>query len=416
MMTSVELFAGIGGLALGVSKAGFQHKAVVELDNDACKTIRENQRRELDPVASWPLHEGDVRSFDFSAIGSDIDLLAAGVPCQPWSLGGKHRGYEDERNLFPDPVAAIRALRPKAILIENVKGLLRGSFANYFEYITMMISHPGLLGRSNEPWIEPINRLKRHSTSGPERDLEYHVVPRLLNAADYGVPQRRERVFIVGFRADLGINWSQPRPTHSQDALLVDQWVTADYWERHGISKAKRPHPPRALRSRLERVSSLLRLDEPWRTVRDATSDLPDPEQTFDADVLNHDFNPGARSYPGHTGSPLDEPAKTLKAGDHGVPGGENMVRLPSGKVRYLTVRESARLQTFPDQFIFHGSWTETMRQLGNAVPVQLSEVIASDIRRLLAAHAERSVSECESNRSTIRLTREISALGTVRK
>src|SRR5258708_38301538 len=152
MMTSVELFAGIGGLALGVSKAGFQHKAVVELDNDACKTIRENQRRELDPVASWPLHEGDVRSFDFSAIGSDIDLLAAGVPCQPWSLGGKHRGYEDERNLFPDTVAAIRALRPKAILIENVKGLLRGSFANYFEYITMMISHPGLLRRSNETW------------------------------------------------------------------------------------------------------------------------------------------------------------------------------------------------------------------------------------------------------------------------
>jgi DNA (cytosine-5)-methyltransferase 1 len=410
MMTSVELFAGVGGLALGVSNAGFQHKAVVELDHDACETIRENQRRKLEPVASWPLYEADVRSFDFGGIGTDIDLLAAGVPCQPWSLGGKHRGFQDERNLFPDTVAAIRTLRPKAILIENVKGLLRGSFANYFEYITLMLSYPDLLRRTNEAWTEHLARLKGHRATGRERDLGYQVLPQLVNAADYGVPQRRERVFIVGFRADLGITWTLPTPTHSQDALLVHQWVTGEYWERHRVAKAKRPHPPRGLRPRLERVSSLLLLDEPWHTVRDAIEDLSDPEHGSDAAVCNHDFNPGARSYPGHTGSPLDEPAKTLKAGDHGVPGGENMVRLPTGRVRYFTVRESARLQTFPDQFVFHGSWTETMRQLGNAVPVQLSEVIASDIRRRLIAQAKRSVLQCKSNRSTIRLTNEISA------
>ena len=100
--------------------------------------------------------------------------------------------------------------------------------------------------------------------------------------------------------------------------------------------------------------------------------------------VSNHRQQPGARSYPGHTGSPLDEPAKTLKAGVHGVPGGENMLRAPNGEVRYFTVRESARLQTFPDDYVFHGSWSETMRQLGNAVPVRLAEMVGKDVARRL--------------------------------
>ena len=104
----------------------------------------------------------------------------------------------------------------------------------------------------------------------------------------------------------------------------------------------------------------------------------------------NHKLQGGARSYPGHTGSPLDEPAKTLKAGDHGVPGGENMLRTPSGSVRYFSIRESARLQTFPDDFVFHGSWTESMRQLGNAVPVALAEIVARSVKaKLEKAHGD---------------------------
>ena len=123
-----------------------------------------------------------------------------------------------------------------------------------------------------------------------------------------------------------------------------------------------------------------------WITVRDAISDLPDPERRPNSGVPNHVVNPGARSYPGHTGSPLDEPAKTLKAGDHGVPGGENMLARPDGSIRYFTVREAARLQTFPDDYVFQGAWSEAMRQLGNAVPVRLAETIARSVAATIEA------------------------------
>jgi DNA (cytosine-5)-methyltransferase 1 len=280
MLTSIELFAGVGGLALGVSNAGFKHQAVVEIDADACNTIRENQRRNIEPMKKWPLHQTDIRAFDFGTIGKDIDLLAARVPCQPWSLGGKHRGFEDERNLFPDAVAAIRTLRPKAVLIENVKGLLRQSFAKYFGYITLMIAHPEVTRKQDELWLDHLSRLEQHHTSGTQRGLEYNVVFRLLNAADYGVPQRRERVFIVAFRSDLGVKWSFPDSTHSQDALLLDQWTNdGSYWDRHKVAKKSRPNAPVRVLPRLHRASSLLLLDEPWKTVRDAISDLPEPKE-----------------------------------------------------------------------------------------------------------------------------------------
>src|SRR5205085_10372005 len=124
---------------------------------------------------------------------------------------------------------------------------------------------------------------------------------------------------------------------------------------------------------------------------RDALMGLPPPYKTIaGGPVRNHRFQEGARSYAGHTGSPLDLPAKTLKAGDHGVPGGENMMVTDDGSVRYFTVRESARLQTFPDGYIFHGSWTETMRQLGNAVPVALAQLVASSVAEKLLEVEER--------------------------
>ncbi|MBK1822780.1 DNA cytosine methyltransferase [Burkholderia orbicola] len=389
-MKAVELYAGAGGLAMGVSLAGFKSLAVVEWDKWACDTIRENQRRGFPLVADWPVYEGDVRKFDWSSLESEeIDLLAGGPPCQPFSMGGKHQAHDDTRDMFPATVDIVRRLRPKAFIVENVKGLTRSTFANYYQYILLQLEFPEVPARRNEDWFDHLLRLQVERASGRQKGkkLTYNVVPTLVNAADYGVPQKRERVFIVGFRSDLCVDWSFPRQTHSYDRLLHDQWVSGEYWERHGVARRNRPTMPSTLESRVRRLaSSLLFADElPWRTVRDAIAGLPNPQSRTASNYSDHRFQPGARVYPGHTGSPLDLPAKTLKAGDHGVPGGENMLVNTDGSVRYFSIRESARVQTFPDGFVFHGSWTETMRQLGNAVPVALGHVVARSVAEKLA-------------------------------
>lgn len=385
-MKAIELFAGAGGLGLGVSQAGFSPQAVVEWDRWCCDTIRENRRDGLGLVGNWPEPiEGDVRSVDFRGFEGRLELVTGGPPCQPFSLGGKHRAHADTRDMWPEAVRAIRETRPKAFIFENVKGLTRESFATYFSHILLQLQYPDLVADRDEGWESHLRRLEQHHTGrrGP-RGLEYRVVHRVLNAANHGVPQRRERVVFVGFREDLDIEWAFPKETHSLDALLWDQ-VHGDYWDRHKVRKADRILADRN-RERARRLGEQPRAFA-WRTTRDAIGDLPDPEHESRRSAeshFNHRFQPGARVYPGHTGSPLDEPAKTLKAGVHGVPGGENMLLRPDGSVRYFTVRESARLQTFPDAYRFHGSWTETMRQLGNAVPVQLANVVARSVRRHL--------------------------------
>lgn len=384
-MKSVELFAGAGGLAMGCEIAGFDHLAVVEWDKWACDTVRENQARGYPLLANWMLHEGDVRAFNWDSIPRNIDLLAGGPPCQPFSIGGKHKAHADNRDMFPATVEIIRKLKPKAFIIENVKGLTRSSFANYFTYIQLQLEFPEVPPLGNEDWSEHLARLQSEKTSGKRKGdgLTYNVVPTLVNAADYGVPQKRERVFVIGFRDDLGVEWSFPNPTHSYDALLRDQWITGDYWKRHGL---RMPPIPQKLAGRVARLRQATLFDTlAWRTVRDAIQGLPAPGSRAASKVPNHVFQPGARSYSGHTGSPLDLPAKTLKAGDHGVPGGENMLVDNGGGVRYFTVRESARIQTFPDGFLFHGSWSEAMRQLGNAVPVLLAQRVASSVAERLA-------------------------------
>jgi DNA (cytosine-5)-methyltransferase 1 len=383
---SVELFSGAGGLALGLAEAGIRHYTLVEWNRDACETIRHNRERQVQHVRDWEIWEGDVRKFDYGTIHPSIDLVAGGPPCQPFSLGGKHRGNEDCRNMFPEAVRAVRELRPRAFVFENVKGLLRHSFSSYFGYIHLQLSHPDVTQRQNEEWTDHRRRLEEYHTSGRRDGLEYRVIFRLLNSANYGVPQTRERVFIVGLRSDLRVEFSFPEETHSVDSLLWSQWVTGEYWERHKIPLTQRPRLAEKLRPRVERISSTYRLfpppAKPWRTLRDAITGLPDPREESDEThgITNHRLQPGARPYPGHTGSCLDQPAKTLKAGDHGVPGGENMMRDLHGRLRYLTVRESARVQTFPDEFDFQGSWTESMRQLGNAVPVLLANAVGGSV------------------------------------
>ena len=387
-MRAVELFAGAGGLAMGVSLAGFKSLAVVEWDKLACDSVRENQRRGFPLVADWPLHEGDVRDVDWSSIPQDIELLAGGPPCQPFSMGGKHRAHDDNRDMFPATVQIVRKLRPKAFIIENVKGLTRSTFANYYQYILLQLEFPEAPRRNKESWSDHLIRLQAEKTSGRMHGsaLTYNVVPTLVNAADYGIPQKRERVFIVGFRSDLGIDWHFPEQTHSEDALLASQWVSGQYWDRHAVSRKNRPEFPLRQAARIRKLgSALFPMDTaPWRTVRDVLADLPDPQSRAASLIRDHRFQGGARTYVGHTGSPLDQPAKTIKAGDHGVPGGENMMVAPNGEIRYFTARETARIQTFPDGYVFNGSWSETMRQLGNAVPVALARLVASSVAQSL--------------------------------
>lgn len=377
-MQAIELFAGAGGLGMGISRAGFSPVRIVEWNRWCCDTIRSNRTASHEIVSKWPEpQEGDIRPLDFSDLDGKIELVSGGPPCQPFSLGGKHRANHDNRDMWSEAVRVVRETRPKAFIFENVKGLTRASFATYLAYIVHQLTYPEVVQSADETWAEHMGRLERHSTSNGG-GLKYNVIWQVLNAADYGVPQRRERVVFVGFRSDLNIQWAFPAKTHSIDALLWEQTRDWKYWERHGV-----PIVDRNIDDRLEMRGLRLPqkpIEKPWRTVRDALEGLPEPKAWPSEAFSNHKLQEGARSYPGHTGSPLDEPAKTLKAGVHGVPGGENMLLRPDGSVRYFSVRESARLQAFPDDYVFCGSWTESMRQIGNAVPVELARVIATDV------------------------------------
>jgi DNA (cytosine-5)-methyltransferase 1 len=380
-LTSVELFAGAGGLALGCQLAGFESVATVERDKWACDTVRENKQRGHELVADWNVHEGDVRNFDWSVVTEDVALVAGGPPCQPFSAGGLANAADDPRDMFPATVEIIAGLKPRAFIVENVRGLTRAAFADYYEYIQLRLALPTVTAKRDEEWMDHLLRLRTAIGNRQRYDLNYRVVATLVNAADYGVPQQRHRVFIVGFRGDLDVEWIFPSASHSKRALFHSQWVTGEYWEEHEVPKIKRPERPKL------RIPDPLMFEEPqqrWRTVRDALAGLPAPTLQPSRTVLNHALQPGARAYPGHTGSPLDMPAKALKAGGHGVPGGENMLRNVDGSIRYFTVRESARLQTFPDDYELHGSWGEAMRQIGNAVPVLLGQVAADSVYNAL--------------------------------
>ncbi len=380
---SIDLFVGAGGLALGAARAGFEITTVVDHDVNACKTLRSNQIDGVQYVRDWNIIERDARACDFKCYSDEIEVVFGGPPCQPFSLGGKHRSHDDDRNMFPIAIRAICDIRPNAFIFENVKGILRTNFAKYFNYIIHQLRFPDVTIQKNEKWYDHLLRLEKLYTNGKYPGLHYNVFFESQNAADFGIPQKRERVFIVGIQADHEVNFRFPTNTHSFDALLYDQWISGEYWDRHKISKSEQPDKPIKLKRRIEQLLSCDKKDigKPWRTVRDVISDLQDlciSEST--TTIRNHFLNPGARSYVGHDGSSWDEPAKTLKAGYHGVPGGENTLRLGNGNVRYFSVRECARLQTFPDEWTFEGSWTQSMRQEGNAVPVDLASTISLSV------------------------------------
>lgn len=387
MPTSLELFAGGGGLALGLHDAGFAHVALVEFEDKACATLYRNAERwslagnESPPWEAETIHHADVRDFLESPwMPAGVDLVAGGPPCQPFSLGGVHAGENDHRNMFPAALDFVRELMPKAVLFENVPGLTRPSFLPYFQYVEDQLRWPTCAPRRDEPWQEHWSRLKGRTTGSLER--RYRVTRQIIDSADLGVPQVRRRVFLLAVRADLMDEDPPPVPlSHSRDALLYSQWVEGEYWDEHGSDE-----PPRPANISEDKVLELKRQGRPaalrWRTVRDAIEGLPDPVDGVPCPgVLNHIGIPGARSYAGHTGSPLDWPSKTIKAGVHGVCGGEAMIRYPDDSLRYLTVREAARVQTFPDHYEFVGARSHAMRHIGNAVAVKVAEAVGRHLR-----------------------------------
>jgi DNA (cytosine-5)-methyltransferase 1 len=379
-MRSVELFSGCGGLALGLARAGFHHELMAEWNGDAVTTVRYNGRRGLRHVRDWNLEQADVRAVNWRRFGC-LDLVAGGPPCQPFSIGGKHRGHDDARDMWPEVIRAVREVNPRAFLFENVRGLARPAFAHYLRWIVAHLRHPEMTRRADEDHVRHTQRLEALKLPSA-----YRIAVMQVNAADYGAAQKRHRVIVAGIRSDLADSLDPLTPTHSRERLLWDQWVSGDYWRRHDLAIPADDFISASDRTIVKTLRDARKAPttKPWVTVRDILSGLGEPNGK-----ANHIFQDGARAYPGHTGSPLDRPAKALKAGDHGVPGGENMMVRENGAVRYFSVREAARLQGLPDSYLFPCSWTESMRQLGNAVPVQLAEAIGDWMARQITNAAD---------------------------
>jgi DNA (cytosine-5)-methyltransferase 1 len=417
--TSVELFAGGGGLAMAVHRAGFRPLLLNEYMRHACDTLEANgakprtEEKVPEPDEPWPLVRGDVCELNMEYLKYQVDLLAGGPPCQPFSLGGVAKGDEDKRNMFPEMFRAIREIQPKAVICENVRGLLRPSFKPYFDYILRELEFPFVKRDPKVSWKkhnDDLQDMEKHAPQGTKK--RYNVFKFEVNAADYGVPQIRNRVILVAFRGDLKIDsdllFRLTAPTHSEHALLQSM-RTGEYWDRH-------PKTPKHVRDRvMAELDTTLPLDDvddkkkPWRTLRDAQAGLEEESKPlpdipwnrldrvqYDDMPREHVGWPDARIYPGHTPNTLDRPAKTIKAGVHGVAGGECVVltdtRLPGRRPvagqryrhRYMSVREAARVMTFPDDWKLSGPRGEKMRQLGNAVPVLLGEVFAKAVAAVL--------------------------------
>ena len=384
---SVELFAGGGGLALGMRAAGFAHDSLVEWWAPAAKVLRHNALLDASLWTEDHVIEADVRTVTKQlGVPGRISLVAGGPPCQPFSMAGAHAGHSDERNMFPAALDVVRHLLPEFVVFENVPGLTRPSFSPYLDYVRDQLRRPTIAPTEDELWNEHHERIRRSK----EPEL-YRVYQDEIDAADIGVAQNRRRVFLVAMRADLvgAASWTGVSRTHSRDALLYQQWVSGSYWERHGL---KRPaeEPPR-LRTQIARVRKTGEPDDKlaWRTLRDLLVDVPEPVADIAPDEWpNHVAIPGARTYAKHNGSPLDLPSKTIKAGVHGVAGGEGMLRELDGSVRYLTIREAALVQGFPRSYEFPGIRSRVMGVIGNAVAVGVAARLGTSLMAIRAANS----------------------------
>ena len=324
--TSIELFAGAGGLALGLEEAGLHHVMLNEFDHTACDTLRNNR-------PNWNVIEGDIHTIDFSQYQGKVDVVTGGFPCQAFSYAGKKLGFEDARGtLFFEWARAVKEIQPKICIGENVRGLL---------------SHEN--GKTIKGMIDVLT------------ELGYTVLtPQVLKAIYYKVPQKRERMILVGIRKDISTEFYYPKPSRhiftTKDALKKGSLYDCDVPESEG---EKYPEKKR-------KVLDLVPLGGYWR-------DLPVDIQK---EYMKGSFYLGG----GKTGMARriswDEPCLTLTC----APAQKQTERCHPDETRPFTVREYARIQTFPDSWKFAGSMTQQYKQIGNAVPVNLAKEIGYSI------------------------------------
>ncbi|EOI5793006.1 DNA (cytosine-5-)-methyltransferase [Cronobacter malonaticus] len=328
----LELFAGAGGMALGLEKAGLKSVLLNEIDSHACKTLRKNR-------PEWNVVEGDVSQVDFTPYKDNVDVLAGGFPCQAFSYAGKKLGFEDTRGtLFFEFARAVKEINPKVLLAENVRGLLNHDNGRTLETIKNIIT-----------------------------DLGYTLFePRVLKAIFYKVPQKRERLIIVAVRNDLaaGIDYEWPSPYNKiltlKDALKKGELYDSDVPESEGQKYPKRK----------AEILSMVPPGGYWR-------DLPEDIQK---EYMLKSFYLGG----GKTGMARrlswDEPSLTLTC----APAQKQTERCHPEETRPLTIREYARIQTFPDDWIFVGPMSAKYKQIGNAVPVNLAFAVGKSVVQLL--------------------------------
>ena len=330
--TSVELFAGAGGLALGMHMAGFRHVLLNEMDAMACETLRRNH-------PEWNVLEGDIHKVDFTPLRDKVDFLSGGFPCQAFSYAGKKGGLNDTRGtLFFELARAVKEIHPKVFMGENVKGLLSHDEGKTLEVIRNAI-----------------------------KELGYTLVePRVLKAIMYQVPQKRERLILVAIRNDIyerGIRFKWPDP-YRRVMTLRDGFFCGELFDKDVPESEGQLYP-----AKKARVMEMVPEGGDWR-------DLPVDVQK---EYMGGSFHLGG----GKTGMArrlsMDEPSLTLTC----APAQKQTERCHPTETRPLTVREYARIQTFPDNWEFEGNITDQYKQIGNAVPVNLAFAIGRSLIRL---------------------------------
>lgn len=329
--TSVELFAGGGGLALGLSLAGFKHVLLNESDKNACNTLRQNRPK-------WNVIEGDVCNVDFAPLRDKVDFLSGGFPCQAFSYAGKQGGFSDTRGtLFFELARAVKEIRPKVFMGENVKGLISHDNGRTFSTIKNTIA-----------------------------ELGYTLVePRVLKAIMYQVPQKRERLIMIAIRNDLAekVNFHWPSP-YRQVLTLKDAFYKSVIYDTD-VPKSEGVKYP----LKKQKVLDLVPQGGDWRNL---------PEDVAKEYMGGSWFLGGGKTGMARRLS-LEEPSLTLTCS----PCQKQTERCHPLETRPLTVREYARIQTFPDDWLFAGTMNHKYKQIGNAVPVNLAWAVGRSLIRL---------------------------------